>query len=55
MLKGIGAPGEQDQETDENGTDGIDEPGHAATNNGHCQAKGIDNDIVAVIDEEDVH
>ena len=55
VLESIGSPRAQDQETDEDGTDGIDEPGDAASDNGHGQTEGVDHDIIAVVDEEDVN
>lgn len=55
MLKSVGTPRTQDQETDKDGSDWIDKPSNAASNNGHSQTKGVDNDVIAMIDEEDVH
>jgi hypothetical protein len=36
-------------------TDGVYIPVYVATDDGNRQSKCIDNDAVAVIDEEDVH
>lgn len=55
MLEGVGSPGAQDQDTDEDGTQGVKVPYHTASNNGHGQTEGVDNDVVAVVHEEDVH
>ena len=54
MVEGIGSPGNQDQETDENSTDRVDIPDDAATDDRHGKTKGIDDNVIAMVDEEDV-
>jgi hypothetical protein len=41
--------------TDKNGSDRISVPSNAGTDDGHGQAKSVDDNVIAVIDEEDVH
>lgn len=55
VLERIGSPRAQDQETNEDGTKGVKVPYHAASDDGHGQTEGVDNDVVAVVNEEDVH
>lgn len=55
VVKGIGRPRDKDQETNENGTDGIDIPDDAAADNRHGKTECIDDNVVAVINEEDMH
>ena len=54
VIKGIGSPGNQDQKTDENSTDRVDIPDDAATDDRHGKTEGIDDNVIAMVDEEDV-
>lgn len=54
MVEGVCSPGDKDQKTDEDGTDRVNIPDDTATNNGHGKTEGIDDNIVAVINEEDM-
>lgn len=54
MIESVCGPREEDQHANEDGTNGIDIPDDTATDNGHGETKGVDDDIVAVIDEEDM-
>ena len=55
VVESVRSPREEDQDTDKDGTDGIDIPDDTATDNGHGETEGVDNDVVAVIDEEDMN
>lgn len=55
VLEGVGGPRKQDQETNQNGTDRIDKPRNAASNNRHGKAECIDDNIISVIHEKDVY
>ena len=55
MLEGVGGPGAEDQETDEDGSNGVEVPYDTASDDGHGQTKSVDDDVVAVVNEEDVH
>ena len=54
VLEGVGSPGEQDQDTNQDGTNWIKVPHDAASNNRHGQTKRIDDNVIAMVDEEDV-
>lgn len=54
VVEGVGSPGNENQETDENGTDRIDIPDDSATDNGHGKTESIDDDVVAMVDKEDM-
>jgi hypothetical protein len=41
--------------TDKNGTDWVSIPSDAGTNDGHGQTKCIDDNVIAVVDEEHVN
>lgn len=55
VLEGVGGPGAEDQETDEDGSDGVKVPYNTATDDGHGQTESVHDDVVTVVDEEDVH
>jgi hypothetical protein len=55
VIVGVRRPRNEDQETDQNGTDGVDIPDDTATDDGHGETESIDDDVVAVVDEKDVH
>jgi hypothetical protein len=52
MFEGVGAPGNQDQKTNQNGSDGISVPFDAISQNRHHQTERIDGDVVSVVNEE---
>lgn len=54
LVKGLRDPGEEDEHTDAHGTDGVEVPDQALADNGHGQTEDIDDEVVAVVDEEDV-
>lgn len=54
VVESVCGPREQDQETNKNGTDRVDIPDDAATDNRHGQTEGVDDDVVTVVDEEDM-
>ena len=54
LLKGVGGPREQDQESNEDGTDGVQVPDELVAHDGHDQTKDVDDDVVAMVDEKDV-
>jgi len=55
MVERVRRPRYENQETDEDGTDGIDIPDDAATDDGHGQTKGVDDDVIAVVNEEHMY
>jgi hypothetical protein len=55
MFIGVGSPREQDQKTDKDGTERVKVPYDFASDDRHGQTKGVDDDIIAVVHEEDVH
>jgi hypothetical protein len=55
VIKGVRGPRNEDQETDQNGTDGVDKPSNTATDDGHGETESIDDDVVPMVDEEDVN
>jgi hypothetical protein len=55
VIESIGGPRHKDQDTNENGTNGIDVPDNTTSNNGHGKTKRVDDNVVTVIDEEDVY
>jgi hypothetical protein len=54
IAKGIRSPGDQG-ETNKNSADGVPIPSYTPTDSIHHLSKCVDNNAVAVIDEEDVH
>jgi hypothetical protein len=54
MIKCVGCPGEQDQETDEDSSDGIGVPCNSATDDRHGQTECVDYNVISMVDEEDV-
>lgn len=54
LLKGVGGPREQDEESNENGTNGVQIPDEFIADDSHDQAEDVDDDIVAVVHEKDV-
>ena len=54
MLEGIGGPGDQDQQSDENGADRVGIPFHSGAKQGHHQTETVNNDVISVINEEHV-
>lgn len=55
VLESIGSPRAQDQETNEYSAKGVKVPYYFASDDGHGQAEGVDDDVVAVINKEDMH
>jgi hypothetical protein len=55
IFEGVRSPRYQDQETDENGTDGVDVPDDTSADNGHDKTENIDGNVIAVVDKEDMH
>ena len=55
VLERVCSPRHEDQETDQDGADGIDEPSHAAADDGHGKTKSVDDNVVAVVDEEHMY
>jgi hypothetical protein len=55
MVKCVRGPRDQDQDTNEDSTNGIRIPSYTGTNNRHGQAKSIDNNVIAMVDEEYMH
>jgi hypothetical protein len=55
MIECIRSPRHKDQETDKDGTNRIDIPNDATSNNGHGKTKGVYDNVVAVVDEKDVN
>lgn len=54
LLESVGDPGEEDQQRDEYRSDRIEIPDEAVADDGHDQAEDVDDDVVAVVDEEDM-
>lgn len=55
MIKCVRSPRHKDQETNKNGTNRIDVPDNAASDDRHSKTEGVDDYVVAVIDEEDMY
>jgi hypothetical protein len=55
MVECVRRPWNQYQDSDEDGTDGVSIPSYTTTNNRHGQAKGVDDNVIAMVNEEDVH
>jgi hypothetical protein len=55
LLEGVCDPREQNEQGDQDGTDRIQIPDESLTNDGHDETKGVDGNIVAVVDVENVH
>lgn len=54
VVESVCGPREEDQETDKDGTDRVDIPDDAATDNRHGETKGVDDDVVTVVDKKDM-
>lgn len=54
MVESVGGPGEENQETYQNGTDWVNVPSDPAADNGHGETECVDNDVIAMINEEDM-
>ena len=55
VVEGVGSPGNENQETDENGTDRIDIPDDTASDDGHGKTESVDDNVVTMVDEEDMN
>jgi hypothetical protein len=55
VLEGVCSPRNQNQDTNQNGTNGVKVPHDTASNNRHSQTKRIDDNVIAVVDEEHVN
>ncbi len=49
LLEGRRRPREEDQAADEDGAKRVDPPHDGRTDDGHGQAKGVDDNVVAVV------
>jgi len=54
LLKRVGSPREEDDEGNDNGANWVQVPDEPVTDNRHDETKNIDDNVVAVVDEEDV-
>jgi len=50
LLERIGGPGEENDESDADGTDGIEIPNEPIASNGHDETKEINGNIVSMVD-----
>lgn len=50
LLKRIAHPREQDEESNADGSDGIQVPHETISHDGHDQAEDVDHDVVAMVD-----
>lgn len=50
LLKGIGHPREQDEQSDADGANRVEVPHESVANNRHYQTEAIDGNVVAVVD-----
>ena len=55
MVEGVRSPRDKNQETNEDSTNRIDIPDNSASNNGHGQTEGVDDNVVTMVDEEDMN
>ena len=55
VLEGVCGPREQNQDANQDGTNGVKVPHDAASNNRHSQTKRIDDNVIAVVNEEHVN
>jgi hypothetical protein len=55
MVERIGSPRDKNQETDQDSTDRVDIPDDPATDDRHGKTEGVDDNIIAMVDEEDMN
>lgn len=55
MVECVCSPRHQNQKADEDGANWVNIPYDTTSNDGHSKPKGIDDDIIAVVNEEDVN
>lgn len=55
VIERVGGPRDKDQESDQDGTDGVDVPDDTASHDRHGKTESVDNDIVAVVNEKDMY
>lgn len=50
LLKGVGHPGEEDEQRNADGANGIQVPHEAVSHDRHDQTEAIDHNVIAVVD-----